>query len=64
MNLGLALLHRHRRAVHRRRELGDALLEGGDLVLQFDDALDAGEVDALVLRPCCTVRSSSMSRAE
>lgn len=49
MDLGLALLHGHRRALDRGGEFGDAGLERGDLVLQLDDALDAGEVDALVL---------------
>ncbi|MFZ4203485.1 hypothetical protein ACOZE4_01240 [Streptomyces griseoincarnatus] len=49
MHGGLALTHGRRRAVERVLQLGHTGLEGGDLVLQFDDALDSGQVDALVL---------------
>ena len=49
------------RVRHAARQAG---LQRLDLALQLEDALDAGEVDALVLASRCTSRSSAMSRAE
>ena len=54
-----------RAAVELRRQLADALLQRLDLVLQLDDALDAGEVDALLLATAAAPRAAATtSRAE